>query len=191
VESSSNTNQDYDILEVPGLDNLKIAVIPSMLRHEDGGEDCVRSYEWTVCFGKKLSEKPIRLYGWYAESERETGVEVGTKLFTDSCIKHSELVVVILNGVHLAKLENFLHRGELIENVIITRLIKLNEFTPTPVQINTFQDCYISAVQQYLDYIIVRVRIEKKIVVCRLFDQKGTLIGADTYEVDFRKNTVA
>jgi hypothetical protein len=141
--------------------------------------------------GIKLSITPIRLYGWYAESERETGTEVGNRLFTSACIKHSELVIVILNGAHLAKLENFLHGGELIHEVTITRLIKLHGLPiPVPIQTNTFGDCFISGVQQYLDYIIVKIRIETKSVACKSFNQKGILNGVDSYEVDFRRNVV-
>jgi hypothetical protein len=178
--------QDYELLDVPGSDNLKIAVIPGMHNIEKEEGAGVRTQEWTLTmdtiFIPLLS---IELFGWYAESERETGTDVGNQLFTSSSIKHSELAVVIPGGQHLAALENKLAGGEVISNVIITRLIRIGLLIELPIQVNLFRTCYITSVQQYMDYIIVRMRISKKTVTCTAFDQEGIPSGVGIFNVSF------
>lgn len=176
---------DYDLLDIPGLEDFKIAVIPAMNRSETDEDTGVRFCEWTLTMDKIFAPHMfIELYGWYAESERETGTDVGNQLFTSSSIKHSELIVVIPCGKHLADLDNKLAHGSLISYVVISHLIKLNGKT-IPIQVNTFEKCFITGVQQYLDYLIVRMRIHKKTVICTAFDQKGVLSGVGMYEVNF------
>ncbi|MDR1208351.1 MAG: hypothetical protein LBJ89_03290 [Holosporales bacterium] len=178
-------SQEYELLDIPGLDNLKIAITPKMRRNESD-DSGVRTREWTLTMDTVfLPTTFIELFGWYAESERETGTDVGNQLFTSSSIKHSELVVVIPCGKHLADLENMLASGELISNVIITRFIRIGIFIELPIQINTFRGCYITMVQQYLDYLIVRLRISKKTVVCTAFDQDGFPSGVGLFNVSF------
>jgi hypothetical protein len=178
-------SQEYELLDIPGLDNLKIAITPKM-RREEGDDSGVRTREWTLTMDSLfLPTTFIELFGWYAESERETGTDVGNQLFTSSSIKHSELVVVIPCGKHLANLENMLASGELMSNVVITRFIRIGLFVELPIQINTFKDCYVTMVQQYLDYLIVHLRISKKTVVCTAFDQQGYPSGVGMFNVSF------
>lgn len=188
-------NSEYDWFEVPGTDHLRIAVIPEMKRHAMHSDDGSRYREWTIRFSygvlvDLLFGKTLELYGWYAESARETGTEIGNQLFTDSCIQHSELVVVIPNGVHLATLEGVLALGQCIDNVIITRHARINSVL-LPIQINTFGDCILTGVQQYFDTIIVRMRIYTKNVVCTAFDQQGKPMGIGTYNVNFSHNSTS
>ncbi|MDR2464576.1 MAG: hypothetical protein LBD36_03150 [Holosporales bacterium] len=177
---------DYDLLEVPGLDNLQIAVIPAMHRSEENEDTGVRTCEWAIQMDF-LFIPYIELYGWYAESERENGTDVANGLFTSSSLKHSELVVVLPGGKHLANLENKLASGQFISEVIITRWIKfdLGFITKIPIQINTFKGCFLTAVQQYMDYIIVRMRINKKEVICTAFDQDGFPSGVGMLDMSF------
>ncbi|MDR1907367.1 MAG: hypothetical protein LBQ43_00710 [Holosporales bacterium] len=181
-----HTSPDYDLLEVPGLDNLKIAVLPAMHRSERDDDAGVRTREWTLSMDKIfLPLMTIELFGWYAESERETGTDVGNQLFTSSSLRHSELVVVIPCGMHLTDLENKLASGAIISNVIISRFIRDGGIAETPIQTNTFRQCHITMVQQYLDYIIVQMRISKKQVTCTAYDQDGFITGMGMYDVSF------
>ena len=190
MSENLNFDPEYDILEVPGIDNLKIAVIPAMRQNDLNDENGTKYIEWTVTIGTLLLPKPfVELYGWYAESERSTGTDVGNKLFTSASIKHSELVIVIPSGAHLASIENHLANGHCISSVIITHLIRLGGSpVPIPTQVNTFGDCYVTGVQQYLDYLIVRMRISTKSVTCTAFSQEGKPAGVGTYNVSFVKN---
>ncbi|MDR0631062.1 MAG: hypothetical protein LBF66_00625 [Holosporales bacterium] len=178
-------SQEYELLDIPGLDNLKIAITPKM-RRESGDDTGVRTREWTLTMDMIfIPALFIELFGWYAESERETGTDVGNQLFTSSSIKHSELVVVIPCGRHLATLENKLAGGEKISKVVITRFIRMGLFIELPIQITIFRGCYITMVQQYLDYLIVRLRISKKTVICTAFDQEGFPSGVGMFNVSF------
>lgn len=176
---------DYDLLEIPGLDHLQIAVIPAMHRSEKEDDVGVRWCDWTVTMDTVFLPRPfIELYGWYAESERETGTDAGNQLFTAARLLHSPLVLVISNGKHLADLENKMAKGKLIQTVVITHLIKINGMT-LPTQVNTFESCFLTGVQQYMDYIIVSLRIRKKHVLCTSFSQQGRPRGVGAFAIDY------
>ncbi|MDR1597473.1 MAG: hypothetical protein LBR89_00850 [Holosporales bacterium] len=182
------TSPEYDLLEVPGSDNLTIAVISAMHHGEQGEDTGARLCEWTIIMDLMFPPlMSIQLYGWYAESERETGPDVGNQLFTSSSLKHSELVVVIPCGMHLATLECRLAAGKEVSKVIIMRNIKTGGPLPIdlPIQTIIFGHCYITKVQQYLDYIIVSLKIGTKMVICTAFDQEGMPSGVGVYDVSF------
>lgn len=178
---------DYDLLEVPGFGGLQIAVIPAMHRSEKEDDVGVRFCEWTVTIDAIFSPKLfVELYGWYAESERETGTDVGNQLFTASRLQHSPLVIVVPCGKFLADFENKMAGGKLIKAVVITHLVRLNGKILS-TQINTFENCYVTSVQQYLDYIIVSFRILKKKVICTAFGQDGVPCGTGMFALNYSK----
>lgn len=183
--------RDYELMSVPGEKDLQIAVVPSAYRKpQDNGSHYV---DWTftadLIFFPKLF---VDLYGWYSESARDTGMDVAHHLYTSGAIKHTELIVVIPNGQHLTTFENKLVRGQLISKVVITRLIKVGMplGLPVPIQVNTYEDCFVTGVQQILDCIMVRFRIRKKQVACTPYSRKGVPSGVGCFEVNFSKSKV-
>lgn len=176
---------DYDLMEVPGLDGLQIAVIPAMHRSEEEDDVGVRWCDWTLKMDTLFLPRPyIELYGWYAESERETGTDVSNQLFTANRLLHSPLVLVISNGKHLTDLENKMAKGKLIDSVEIKHFVKINGIT-LPVQVNTFNNCFITGVQQYLDYIIISLRVQRKSVLCTSFNQRGQPCGVGAFSINY------
>lgn len=180
--------RDYELLPVPGESSLQIAVVPASYRRpQDSGSHYV---DWTftadTIFLPKLF---VDLYGWYSESARDTGMDVAHHLYTSAAIKHTELIVVIPNGQHLATFENKLVKGSIISNIVITRLIKTGAplGVPLPIQVNTYKDSFVTGVQQILDCVMVRFRILKKQVECTTFSQKGIPNGVGCFEVNFAK----
>lgn len=183
---SEIVEEEYEMLEIPGLDhNIQIAVLPSMRYNDMESDGNVRYHEWIVAIGAMfLPELGIPLYGWYAESERYTGTDVSNQLFTAGKLRHSELIIIIPNGQHLASLDNYLANGESISHVIITRLITLNG-RRLPIQVNEFGNCYVIHVQQIHDKLLVRMRINSKTVVCTSYSQKGRILGVSMYDINF------
>jgi hypothetical protein len=198
-------SSDYEILEVPGSSGLKIAVIPAMNHNEtDEGTD-VRRSEWTFSFVEfssgllAIAESAImsflnpgssmEIFGWHAETTRETGADVGHQLFTSASIRHSELTIVALVNQTFASFENKMATGTPIKTALIIRTTRMFGLPiDTPIQINTFNDCYITSVQQYLDYMIIKMRISSKSVKCIAFRQDGFPMGIGFFEVDFEQN---
>lgn len=179
---------DYDLITIPGEDDLQIAVIPAFYRSQKFEDTGVRFVSWTLTADSIFAPKPFEeLYGWYAESSRETAVEVSNQLFAGGSLRHSELIVIIPNGKHLATFENKLASGDPVDNLVITHLSKLGlPFgIPVPIQVNTFQNCYVTGVQQYMDNLILRFRIQKKSVLCTTFSQKGSPTGVGFFSIDF------
>lgn len=175
----------YDLLEVPGFDGLQIAVIPAMHRSETPDDVGVRRCDWTVAIDTLfLPEPSVELYGWYAESERETGTDVGNQVFTSARLSHSPLVLVIPNGKHLADLENAMAKGKLIETIVVTHLVNIDGVS-LPTQINTFGSCFVTGVQQYLDYIIASFRICEKQIQCTAFNQHGKPCGVGAFSISY------
>ncbi|GHS94570.1 hypothetical protein AGMMS49949_08460 [Alphaproteobacteria bacterium] len=188
------SDQDYDLLEVPGSNPpLYVAVLLSMHHGEDDENSGTNYWEWTIMMDLLLGSllaPQTALFGWFAESSRSTGPDVGNQLFTSASVRHSELVVVI-SDTYLPKLESKLVKGDPIKEVIIQHAIQLGGLpipipVPVPIQINIFSHCYITSVQRHLDYLIVSLRVGAKRVVCTAFDQKGMPKGVGTYEIDFR-----
>lgn len=185
---------DYELLSVPGLNDLQIAVIPSFLRSQQRDDVGTRYLTWTFSADSIFLPKAfVELYGWYAESSRETGTDVANQLFTDCTLRHSELVVVIPNGKHLATFENFLFAGEPLKTVVLTHLIKIGlpRGVPVPTQVISFKDSFVTGVQQCLDCLILRFRVQKKMVECTTFNQEGRPSGVGFYEVDLSKNRLS
>lgn len=188
VQSVYDVDADYDLIPVPGEENLHIAVVPAFYRSQHQDDVGVRYASWTLTADTLFLPKPFEeLFGWYAESGRETGTDIGNQLFTGGSLRHSELIVVIPNGKHLATFENKLSNGSPIKTVVITHLSRLGlpQGLPVPIQINTFHNCHVTGVQQYLDALIVRFRIQKKFVECTTFSQEGHPAGVGYYSIDF------
>lgn len=180
-------DEDYELLSVQGIDDLKIAVIPAKKRNYNGEGTGVRFCEWTISvdtfFLPKLSTE---LFGWYCESEKDTGGQTGNALFTSGTIKHSELIIVISNGLHLVNFENNLDHGKVVKLIIITKFVLIND-KKLPMQINTFENSYVTSVQQHLDDLIVKFRIAKKQVSCIVYSQKGTVRGVSAASLNLVK----
>jgi hypothetical protein len=199
---------DYELLDIPGTSGLRIAVIPAMNNSETDSDTGQRlETEWStfivssgatsflglgaqaIIGTASLLTSHLEVYGWYSETDRETGTNVSNQLFTSSRIRHSELFLVLNMGIQLAVLENRMASGVPISSVILLRLIKIGLQVPIPIQMNIFENCYVTSVQQVLDYLVVGFRISRKSVMCCSFNQSGIPVGIGACDINFISNS--
>ncbi len=83
--------------------NISIPVVDPRIRHINN----VTTPEWMISIDKFLTsnvegyETYTELFGWFAEQARLTKGNTATQLFSTSAVQHSNIMVVIPNGMYL------------------------------------------------------------------------------------------
>jgi hypothetical protein len=184
--------ENFTITEIPGRNRLKVAVV----QNPDGDQDKgVKSPEWMI----KIDDLMIsnvegyegfsQLYGWYGESSRFTSGDVGGPLQSSATLKHSDLILLIPNGGHTAKIETSMNIGKALDTIEIVRLANIKA-AKVRLQTLEFKTCRIQAVQQQLDRVWLVLQVGSKTNTINVYDQMGANTGQMVSRVDYIKNTV-
>jgi hypothetical protein len=184
--------QNYQIVDVPGAHNLKIATID--VSDADPNKRGVRSPEWMIKIDDLLKSDVdgfndhCELFGWYGESSRLTTGDISGQLFTSSTLSHSDVVLLLPNGGHGAQIETKMNIGMPLENIVIARLGNVQNLK-VKLQKIEFKHCRIQAFQQQLDRLYVFISPTIKTNTVFVYGNDGTNKGQMVSNVDYSKNT--
>lgn len=185
----SATNQ-YTVASINGHDFKIPMVAPSI-----NIQGKVNTPEWMISIDEDLAstiegyEQCCELFGWYADESRLTNSSTANDLYSSATVQHSNVVVLIPNGVFSPILEQKMAKGVNISSVKITRLGNIEDMKKE-LQTVEYTECKIEALQQQFDRLIVSIRPETKCNTVYSYDQTGRLNGQNVMTIDFTKNTV-
>lgn len=164
-------------------------------------DNAVRSPEWMVAIaGTTTAASTItgyidytELFGWTADSARETRGFTGNQLYTSGALQHSDVMIEIPNGGFSPTLEINMNNGVQIATITLVRLAHIDQASTTgnivPLQEIVFTNCLIQALQQRLDRLIVTFRFSKRQNTVYQYGQNGVLVGRTASVTDYSLNT--
>ncbi|MDR1597551.1 MAG: hypothetical protein LBR89_01285, partial [Holosporales bacterium] len=183
----------YEFIRVPGTDVL----IPVVKRSDQEEHDTtgVRVPDWMVCIDTCPGESTlsgfedyIELFGWYCESSRHVKGDSSNNLRTSGTLWHSDVYLVMQNGVHNHKINTWIADGTIISAVVIERLVRMNSVVETTQDI-LFTACHWSGMFSYLDWSIARFTACSRINTVYGFDQEsGSPTGNASCHTDYAEN---
>jgi hypothetical protein len=117
------------------------------------------------------------LLGWFGESARK--INGNNTQYPAASLRHSEVVVIIPTGGHLAKLENKMNNGEVLPEVEI-----INFADGKTLQSIKYGHCTINSIQQELDRFVVKMNVVSKENTIKVY-KAGAFAGNMESYVDY------
>ncbi|MDR1598071.1 MAG: hypothetical protein LBR89_04015 [Holosporales bacterium] len=195
----------YEYLTVPGVD-VRIPVVKrsDQEEHDTTG---VRVPDWMViidgCTGESTLNKYedyIELFGWYCESSRHVRGDSANNLRTSGTLWHSDVFLVMQNGVHNHQINTWINCGKITTYITIVRLTRVNldesPEDPSSVQVQTIQElmfatCHWVGMYAYLDWSIARLTACERVNRMHEFKQREGVLGGNTLcHTSYAHNTV-
>lgn len=182
----SHNYTQYGNIPLAGDQNISIPVVDPRIKHTNS----VTTPEWMISIDKFLTsnvegyEGFTELFGWFAEQARLTKGSTATQLFSTSAVQHSNIMIVIPNGMYLPLLETVMNSGSNIGAVKIVRLANISDLK-IPIQEVDYTNCKIDSIQQKLDEIIMSIRPETRMNTVIQYAQDGSKLGQNVSFFDY------
>lgn len=173
------------ITSVMGHD-MDVPTVSPSIQH-DGR---VSTPEWMIAIDDLLSssvdgfDTASELLGWYAEAGRITAGNTANQLFTTATVQHSNVVIIIPNGIFGPTLEVKMNTGANIALIKISRIANITD-QKVPLQEIEFANCKIETIQQQLDKLYITFRPETKQNTVYQYDQTGAKKGQAVSKYDY------
>lgn len=171
-----------------GGDLISIPMIDPKLRLPNQ----VTTPEWMIAIDDLLIstikgyETYSELFGWHAESSRETKGNVSGDLVSNAAVKQSDVIIVIPMGIYMPTMDNMMQTGKVLELVSIVRLANIADLK-IPVQTIEFANCQICKIQQRLETAVITIRPVKRTNTVYQYGQDGLKTGQTVSEFDYTK----
>ena len=184
----SHNYGQYGSQNLIGDRDVSIPVVDPNIKHTGS----IASPEWMIKIDDLLTstidgfEGYCELYGWFAEQARLTKGNTVGQLFSTSAVQHSNILVVVPNGMYLPLLETKMNSGSNISMVRIVRLSNITDYL-LPVQEIEYQNCKVDSIQQKLDEIILSIRPETRTNIVTQYGQDGGKLGQNVSRFDYTK----
>ncbi len=188
----------YKMIRVPGT-SLEIETLDQANMLEGNH---TRAPEWMIKMDDLLvsevevedddgkSKTYCELFGWHAETNRNSSGARSSQRYTTAAIQHSNVTVIIAAGSFFPILEQKQNKGEPIEKIRIVRLAHIRE-TKRRLQQITFGQCYIVSIKQKLDQIFVEFEVANRENKSCLYDNDGNPKGSTVTGFDYISNAEA
>lgn len=182
----SHNYTQYGTIPLAGEAGITIPVVDPHIKHTNS----VTTPEWMISIDKFLSssiegyEDYTELYGWVAEQARLTKGSTATQLFSTAAVQHSNILIVIPNGLYLPLLETAMNAGSNLARVKIVRLANITDLK-VPIQEVEYMNCKIDSIQQKLDEIILSIRPETRMNTVVQYAQDGSKLGQNVSFFDY------
>lgn len=150
----------------------------------------VTTPEWMISIDDILTstitdhDTQAELFGFYAQSSRQTTGNTANQLFTTAAVQHSDVYIIIPNGDFAATLENKMNTGATIEAITIQRLGNMSVVNMVLQEIK-FEKCKFQTFQQIGDELQISFRPQKRTNTIFKFDQTGQPVGQSASTFDF------
>ncbi|AIK95579.1 hypothetical protein [Candidatus Odyssella acanthamoebae] len=182
----SHNYTQYGSIPLVGDQNVSIPVVDPRIKHLNS----VTTPEWMISIDKLLSsniegyETFTELYGWFAEQARLTKGSTASQLFSTSAVQHSNILIVIPNGLYLPMLETIMNTGSNLSAIKIVRLANITDLK-IPIQEVDYTNCKVESIQQKLDEIILSIRPETRMNTVIQYAQDGSKLGQNVSFFDY------
>lgn len=150
----------------------------------------VATPEWMIAIDDLLSstvegfDKACELLGWYAEAGRITTGNTANQLFTTATVQHSNVVIVIPNGIFGPTIEVKMNTGANLALIKISRIANITD-QRVPLQEIEYTNCKIETIQQQLDRLVVTFRPETRQNTVYKYKQDGSKEGQAVSKYDY------
>lgn len=154
--------------------------------HKVATDSATRTPNWMISIPKAQTTSLFRpncteLFGWSCFIVRDINPNSVLNLYTSGSICHSELSIVLQNGIHTANLNKWAVDGTKIEKVIIYRLSRDNAGEIKDIQTLIFETCQVHKVISTAGHLsIYKIGIGSRENNMRSLYQDGTLKGQNT-----------
>lgn len=182
----SHNYTQYGNIPLSGDKNVSIPVVDPRIKHTNN----VATPEWMISIDHILSsnvegyENFTELYGWFAEQARMTKGTTASQLFSTSAVQHSNILIVIPNGLYLPLLETIMNSGGNLSDVKIVRLANITDLK-VPIQEVEYTNCKVESIQQHLDEIVLSLRPETRTNTVIQYAQDGSKLGQNVSFFDY------
>ncbi|MDR3285208.1 MAG: hypothetical protein LBS83_00810 [Holosporales bacterium] len=176
--------------KLPGCKPIIIPIVGRKRENELNGvskatQDCRVTFEFQCgC------EIYTQLFGWSCGLSRENIGNPMTNFFPASATHASELCIIIQVSNLFPKLEQAMNSGSIFPRIIIRKFgwilgqdgSTLDGYeenpTGTPLETIVFFTCFITYIQQVLDYIVLRIRYCQVDDRLNIYNQEGAALGS-------------
>lgn len=182
----SHNYTQYGHVSLTGDRSINIPVVDPKIQHTNS----ITTPEWMISIDNLLSsnvdgyETYAELFGWFAEQARLTKGSTASQLFSTAAVQHSNVLIVIPNGMYLPQMEVVMNSGANISTVKIVRLANITDLK-VPLQEVEYTNCKIDSIQQQLDEIIISIRPETRMNTVIQYGQDGGKLGQNVSYFDY------
>jgi hypothetical protein len=166
-----------------GRKDFYVPAVEKLYSRNDENTSSKATPEWMVKI-EGITESEIigymnccELLGWFGESARK--INGNNTAFPAASLRHSEVVVIIPMGGHLAKLENKMNNGEVLPEVEL-----MNFADGKTLQSIKYGLCIINSIQQELDRFVMKMNVVTKQNTIKVY-KAGALAGNIESFVDY------